>query len=107
MIREFLGIYGSSCFQVATVVRWLETILNAKKRLISYIAEARCNGCAINKKNLSAVRVPSRIRGCYRIIKVVSTRTSRLPLFELVAGTKLQGFSGHALLREQLWQRLR
>jgi hypothetical protein len=24
---------------------------NAKKRLISYIAEARCNGCAIHKKN--------------------------------------------------------
>jgi len=24
---------------------------NAKKLLISYIAEARCNGCAIHKKN--------------------------------------------------------
>ena len=39
---------------------------NAKKRLISYIAEARCNGCAIHKKNYSAVCVPSSIRGCYR-----------------------------------------
>ena len=62
---------------------------------------------AIHKKNYSAVCVPSSIRGCNRMIKVVSTRTSRPPLFELVAGTKLQGFLGHALLREQLLQRLR
>jgi len=80
---------------------------NAKKRLISYIAEARCTGCAIHKKNTARFVSHRAFEEVTEIIKVVSTRTSRLPLFELVAGTKLQGFSGHALLREQLWQRLR